>query len=410
MTVLKKAIIRAYTAATHKASLQVAGSLAVWLDSVPVATNIPAADVAAGRACSLLLFDAYGPLDAVVISIQGANPSTLATTAYQTIQDESVSLTQRSVLDFRGRLVRAVDDAGPAVTAVHVGKQPDGTDLFSLNDVSPHLELGVAGKVVAIRDTLRFPTAAVAHIQGPDNLERLRFNTALPEVALTGSLDVSDRLAVGPNQTPSTALRAVIGTNEAIAAAFDLLRFNLIGSSIGADNLAIALLRVLGGVTNTGRLTLALRGLYFQPTIVGGTVSILEAIRAQPGISTDAVISTIGRHFYAARGSAWSPGPGSVEWLGLDIDDLGHANLGTVTAIRVANQTASPTARLMRLLGLTADNLRADAGDPPNAALATEGDSAVLMAFNSNGTVTLRRVRYKEFGLLAALDKVLIAA
>ena len=75
MAVLKKATIKSYDAATHKASVQIAGSLAVWLDSVPVATDIPAADVQAGRSCSVLLFDDSNPADAVVLEVHGALPS-----------------------------------------------------------------------------------------------------------------------------------------------------------------------------------------------------------------------------------------------------------------------------------------------------------------------------------------------
>jgi len=37
MPTLKRATIQSYNAATHRASVQVAGSLAVWLDSVEVA-------------------------------------------------------------------------------------------------------------------------------------------------------------------------------------------------------------------------------------------------------------------------------------------------------------------------------------------------------------------------------------
>lgn len=75
MTVLKRGVIKAYTAGTHKASVQVAGSLAVWLDNIPVATGIDAAEVIAGRECGVLFFTDDNPDDAVVVTVHGAIPS-----------------------------------------------------------------------------------------------------------------------------------------------------------------------------------------------------------------------------------------------------------------------------------------------------------------------------------------------
>jgi len=75
MTTLKRATIKSYAAGTHRASVQIAGSLSVWLENVPVATDIPAADVVAGRECAVLFFTDDNPDDAVVVTIHGALPS-----------------------------------------------------------------------------------------------------------------------------------------------------------------------------------------------------------------------------------------------------------------------------------------------------------------------------------------------
>ena len=75
MALLKKATIKSYNSGTHKADVQIAGSLAVWLDGIRVATNIPAADVITGRQCSVLFLDPSNQDDAVVITIQDALPS-----------------------------------------------------------------------------------------------------------------------------------------------------------------------------------------------------------------------------------------------------------------------------------------------------------------------------------------------
>lgn len=75
MPLLKKATVRSYDPAGHRAAVQVAGSLAVWLDAVPVATDVPPSDVVPGRACSLLFLDDHNPADAVVLEVHGALPS-----------------------------------------------------------------------------------------------------------------------------------------------------------------------------------------------------------------------------------------------------------------------------------------------------------------------------------------------
>src|SRR3990170_7707928 len=74
MTTLKRATIRSYNPATHRASVQAAGSLPTLLTAVPVATDIPAAEVVAGRECAVLLFD-DNPDNGVVVTVHGAVPA-----------------------------------------------------------------------------------------------------------------------------------------------------------------------------------------------------------------------------------------------------------------------------------------------------------------------------------------------
>ncbi len=74
MTTLKRATIRSYNPATHRASVQPADSLPTFLTALPVATDIPAAEVVAGRECAVLMFD-DNPDNAVVVTVHGAVPS-----------------------------------------------------------------------------------------------------------------------------------------------------------------------------------------------------------------------------------------------------------------------------------------------------------------------------------------------
>lgn len=78
MSLLKRAVIKAYDAAAHTASVQIAGSLSVWLTDVPVATDIPPAEVVAGRACTVLLYDPLNPNEAVILAVHGAAPAPAA--------------------------------------------------------------------------------------------------------------------------------------------------------------------------------------------------------------------------------------------------------------------------------------------------------------------------------------------
>lgn len=97
MTVLKKAVIKAYDAAEHKATVQIAGSLGVWLESLRVATNIPAADVVAGRQCAVLFLDPSNQDDAVVITVHGDLPSVGDILAARATADLTLTTTLQSI-------------------------------------------------------------------------------------------------------------------------------------------------------------------------------------------------------------------------------------------------------------------------------------------------------------------------
>ena len=66
-----KATIRSFNADAYTATVQISGSLATWLDGVPVARNIAARHLTAGRACAVVFFDASNPADAVVLAVYG---------------------------------------------------------------------------------------------------------------------------------------------------------------------------------------------------------------------------------------------------------------------------------------------------------------------------------------------------
>ena len=68
MTV-RRGEVKAFDAGSYTATVQVAGSLAVWLSGVPVARNIAAVEIVTGRRCAVLFFDEPNPQDAVLIAV-----------------------------------------------------------------------------------------------------------------------------------------------------------------------------------------------------------------------------------------------------------------------------------------------------------------------------------------------------
>ena len=68
---VKKGVIKSFDAGSYRATVGVRGSLAVWLEQVTVARNIPVVEMVEGRDCVLVLFDDANPADGVVVAVYG---------------------------------------------------------------------------------------------------------------------------------------------------------------------------------------------------------------------------------------------------------------------------------------------------------------------------------------------------
>jgi hypothetical protein len=66
---VRKGELKAFDSGAYTATVQVAGSLSVWLSGVPVARNIAAGEMVVGRKCALIFFDDANPNDAVLAAI-----------------------------------------------------------------------------------------------------------------------------------------------------------------------------------------------------------------------------------------------------------------------------------------------------------------------------------------------------
>jgi hypothetical protein len=66
---VRRGEIKAFDSGAYTATVQMAGSLSVWLSGVPVARNIAAAEMVVGRKCALIFFDDTNPDDAVLVAV-----------------------------------------------------------------------------------------------------------------------------------------------------------------------------------------------------------------------------------------------------------------------------------------------------------------------------------------------------
>ncbi len=66
---IKKGIIKTFSSSTYKATVQMEGSLSVWISSIPVARNISSSQMTTGRRCAVLFFSEENKNDAVLFAV-----------------------------------------------------------------------------------------------------------------------------------------------------------------------------------------------------------------------------------------------------------------------------------------------------------------------------------------------------
>lgn len=68
-TEIRPGLLKAFDNVNWLATVQVTGSLQIWLNSVPVARNIAAAEMIVGRKVVVALYDPANGADAVVLAV-----------------------------------------------------------------------------------------------------------------------------------------------------------------------------------------------------------------------------------------------------------------------------------------------------------------------------------------------------
>jgi len=66
---LRKGILKSFSPGDYTAVVQLAGSYKVYLEDVPVARNVPSAEMAPGRKVAVAFFDEHNAKEAVVIGV-----------------------------------------------------------------------------------------------------------------------------------------------------------------------------------------------------------------------------------------------------------------------------------------------------------------------------------------------------
>ena len=66
---IRRGTLKAYDAATYTATVQIVGSLALWLTAVPISRAISAGALVNGRTVAVAFFDDDVPTDSMVVGI-----------------------------------------------------------------------------------------------------------------------------------------------------------------------------------------------------------------------------------------------------------------------------------------------------------------------------------------------------
>ena len=66
---IRKGILKAFSSTPYTATVQIEGSLSVWLEDVPVSRGLPTAEMVTGRNVAVIFLEAGNPDDAVVSAV-----------------------------------------------------------------------------------------------------------------------------------------------------------------------------------------------------------------------------------------------------------------------------------------------------------------------------------------------------
>jgi hypothetical protein len=69
MMSLRKGLLKSFNSGDYTATIQLVGSRKVYLESISVARNIPAVEMALGRKLAVMFFDEHNAKEAVIVAV-----------------------------------------------------------------------------------------------------------------------------------------------------------------------------------------------------------------------------------------------------------------------------------------------------------------------------------------------------
>ena len=447
MSEIRRAVLKSYDAAAHKADVQIAGSLAVWLDAVRVATNIPAADVLAGRQCSVLFLDPSNQDDAVVLTIQGALPSipsgatvaASATVIGETTFGQAAAAGSASPYSRGDHTHGTPADPVPTHTAASDPHSPyallagraGGQTLIGGTAASQNLTLQSTSHstkgVILTADPIRlniatdgiqdsggstifmndgnatmlgggFATVGVDiydDISGGTKIAEYRsalitlaVSQQLPSLGLMDAAPVNARaISVGVSTSAYTTIMAgtfdYTGTGPIASGISYAIKYSATGA--GAGNVTGS--QIIVQVNSAKTITNIFGERYIVQTLPGQTGAITN-IKVYSGVAT----------YIGSK-------PTNATWL--EIPNIGHASIATVAALDILAQTAGSSATYnIRQRGATGVNRLA--APTLIGADASPVASALLELKSTTGALLLPRMTTTQRNALTAVNGMLI--
>lgn len=386
MVTIYRGIIKSYTSGTHRASVQIAGSLAVWLDSVPVATNVPPSQVVADRECGVLFFTEDNQDDAVVICVHGVVP---AASPFRRIQDADND-TYVDVENSADEDIVRIAVAGTERLAI----QNSSWHGSFLGDLSTYGKFHAGGNPAGAGDGL---TTDYGHAIGQSGGSASTMLTVSLSAAAAGG---RSGISLAPSWNPTAdgiTFRALTGNCQVG------LTSGALADRTGISGYGLDYSITYYNLSSTRALTFTdCAGIRVAPAMTLATsalnIPVLTGVRVAPtgnyGLAN--LNLTIFRSFHAN----FAGGASVVTNVGLDIDAL---TAGTNRyGIRVGDMTGGTVARILEL-GPSTPYLRLEGSGNWTP---TANQTALLLA--EGATPTLRRVQWKAGNALGVNDKVLV--
>lgn len=66
---MMKAVLKSFDSGNYIATIEITGSHKTYLEDIPVARNLPVAEMSAGRKLAVIFFDEHNAKDAVVVAV-----------------------------------------------------------------------------------------------------------------------------------------------------------------------------------------------------------------------------------------------------------------------------------------------------------------------------------------------------